>query len=74
MKRILVAATMMMAFGAQAIDLPDLSVKDRIRMELWSFGMEPVKLQKSSHSAKLNQPQKLIPEISKPLRELALEL
>ncbi len=58
-------------FAAQAMELPTITVKDRVRIELWSLGME--KVSANSNEEIQRQPH-LRPEIIKPLRDLVLEL
>lgn len=62
---------MLSSLGANAFDLPNISVKDRLRLELWSFGMEKV-AQESNHQ--ISSSPEIRPEIQKPLRDLVLEL
>ena len=71
MKKILYLMLMLSSLGAHAFDLPNVSVKDRLRLELWSFGME--KVAQGSNQQISSRPE-LRPEIQKPLRDLVLEL
>ncbi len=74
MKKIVFIVLCIGSLGAHAMDLPNVSVKDRLRLELWSFGMDQVTLEQSTQRAELRARPELRPEIIKPLRELVLEL
>ena len=75
MKKLFILFALLTSIGAHAIELPNISAKDRLRMELWSFGLDKV----SSYSdlkAELSptvRPE-LRPEILIPLENLLLEL
>gem|GEM_PF-6000622 len=73
MKKMMFIILAVVSFGAQAMDLPNVDVKDRLRLELWSFGMEKVTLSNSEMNQAVNHPSKRV-EIIKPLEELVLEL
>jgi hypothetical protein len=74
-KRILFIVLFISSLGAHALELPNVSVKDRLRLELWSFGMDKVALNSESAEAQeLRKRPELRPEILKPLRDLVLEL
>lgn len=71
MKKMLFGFVLLSSFCAHAIELPHVSVKDRVRLELWSFGMDEVSFSKDKQAS--TRPE-LRPEIIKPLRDLVLEL
>lgn len=67
--------TMLASIVAHAIELPNISAKDRLRMELWSFGLEKVPTQADLKAeAGLDLRPEHRPEILVPLENLLLEL
>lgn len=68
MKRLFSLTLLLLSFGAMAsTDLPLLSIKERLRLQMWSFGLEDGP---SQIKIRANKTKPLPEEIERPLRKL----
>lgn len=68
MKKLFLILSLFLSVGAMASssELPFLSIKERLRLQMWSYGLEDNLPKK----AKLNKTKILPEEIERPLRKL----